>query len=569
MERHVEGGNMLLHLHVRNLALIDSAEVDFGHGLNILTGETGAGKSILIGSVNTALGGKTSKDMIRQGADSASVELVFSVDSDRLRKALADLDVEPDEDGLVIVSRKITPQRSLSRINDETVTAAKLRSITSLLIDVHGQNDHQSLLYKSRHLEILDAFGKEETAELREKTAETYRRYAELKRKLETFTGDEDQRLREQDFLNFEIREIEEAELKPDEEEALEQDFRRMNNARRIGEHIRRARNAMDMDGTSDALAAVKEAYRFDENLKNIHDMLYDMDSMAEDLRRSLDEYMEEMSFDEERFHEAEERLDTIHNLEAKYGKTIPDVLEALERMRGRLTELEHFEEARKDAECELSACSAELEKLCGKLTEKRQKTAKKLTGEIARRLLDLNFLDARFRMEFRRLDHFTADGWDETEFMMSANPGEPVRPLGEAASGGELSRVMLAIRTVLAETDDIPTLIFDEIDTGISGRTAQKVSEQLRMISERHQVILITHLPQIAAMADQHYEIRKSVANGRTVTGIHALTQEEMCEELARLLGGAEITDAVRQNAAEMKRLADAGKNKRRQELT
>ena len=552
---------MLLELHVKNLALIDSAHVEFGEGLNILTGETGAGKSVIIGSVNMALGGKAPKEMIRQGADYALVELVFQTDREEVLEALRDIGAEADEDGCVIISRRITPQRSTSRVNDRTVTAAGLRKVTSLLLDIHGQHEHQSLLNRGKHLEILDEFGGKETCELKRRVAEEYRHYRELQKAMEDCSGDEEARRREADFLTFEIGEIEDAALLSGEEEKLEISFRRMSNSRKITENVEKAAALTEENGYSAAVGAIEEALAYDENLTGIRDMLYDLDSLAEDLRRALSEYLEDQTFDEEEFREVTGRLDLIRNLEQKYGRTVDDVLLALEEKKNRLEVLSHFDEIREKTQKEYRESEEKLRKLCESLTAERKKTAKVLAEKIREKLLDLNFLDVRFEMAFEELPHFTSDGLDAAEFMISANPGEPVRPLAMAASGGELSRIMLAIKTVLAETDEIPTLIFDEIDTGISGRTAQKVSEQLGIIAGKHQVICITHLPQIAAMADRHFEIRKDAVGERTVTSIRELTHDEMCGELARLLGGAEITEAVLQNAREMKALADREK--------
>lgn len=557
---------MLFHLSVRNLALIDSAEVEFEEGLNILTGETGAGKSVIIGSVNAALGGKTSKDMIRQGCDYAYVELVFSVTDEKKRRELAAREVCPDADGNLIISKKIMPSRSISRINDETVTAARLREITGILIDIHGQHEHQSLLYHAKHLEILDEYGKSRIAKLKEQTAEAYQEYAAVKKKLEYYQSGREQLLRETDFLRFEIEEIENAGLKPGEEEELESAYRRFSNSRRIVESLSEAYQAVSGDAVARALLAVEKAAEYDEGISGIRDQLYDVDALMSDLNREISSYMEEMTFDEAAFRETEERLDLIRGLENKYGDTIEKVLDSLDRKREKLEELEHFDLRREETERRFAQLEDRLETLCGELSEIRRETAQTLTERMREGLSDLNFLNVEFTMEFRRLSHYTAGGFDEAEFLISTNPGEPPRPLGAVASGGELSRIMLAIKAVLAETDDIPTLIFDEIDTGISGRTAQMVSEKLSLIAGSHQVICITHLPQIAAMADSHYEIRKTAKENRTVTQIKRLSEEQMTDELARLLGGAEITEAVRQNAREMRALAAEKKRFNRQ---
>ncbi|WP_313179984.1 DNA repair protein RecN [Lacrimispora sp.] len=552
---------MLSELHVKNLALIEKADVEFGQGFNVLTGETGAGKSIIIGSVTIALGGKTPKDIIRKGTEYAYIELIFTVSDPGKVRLLKAFDVYPDGDGTVIISKKIMPSRSLSKINDETVTAGKLREITGLLIDIHGQHEHQSLLYKSKHLEILDRYQEKKSHKLKENIADTYREYVRLKDRLSAFQLDEEVRLREMDFIRYEIEEIENAGLKEGEKEELTSRYRLFLNAKKISESLSMAFSAVDTDFISRALKEVETVASYDDRLSAIRDQLFDADSILSDISREITSYMDDMSFDEDEYRQMEERLDVLHNLEAKYGGSLSQIFVNLEEKQKRLEELEDYDGARKRTAEELQKVSDRLELLSGQLSEMRKNTAKELTKKIKEGLKDLNFIDVEFSMEFSRLGHYTANGFDEAEFLISTNPGEPLKPLGMVASGGELSRIMLAIKTVLADTDDIPTLIFDEIDTGISGRTAQKVSEKLAYIAGNHQVICITHLPQIAAMADSHYEIAKTVEEGRTATSIHPLSGEEVVEELARLLGGAEITEAVRANAREMKRLAKEGR--------
>ena len=552
---------MLLELHVRNLALIEKADVEFGPGLNILTGETGAGKSIIIGSVALALGAKAPKDCIRQGAPFAYVELIFSVDSPQKEEALRALEVFPDENGLVILSRKIMPARSLARVGDETVTAARLRRITELLLDIHGQHEHQSLLYKSKHLEILDAYVRPQTQPLKDQTRSQWERWKAAEGRLAELSMDEKSRLREQDFLQFEINEIEEAALKPGEEEELADLYRRLSHSRKIAENLAQAHQLLEEASLSQSIRQVDEACGYDDSLKEIRDQLYDGEAILQEADREILRRLDSMDLDEERLRETEERLDLIRSLEAKYGGTVEKTLKNLEEKRKRLEELEHFEERRRQAEAEYQEAEHKLQSACAELSAVRTEASGKLAQKIRTGLLDLNFLDVVFEMEIARLDHYTPEGWDEAQFLISTNPGESVKPLGDVASGGELSRIMLAIKTVLADTDEIPTLIFDEIDTGISGRTAQKVSEKLSYIAKTHQVICITHLPQIAAMADCHFLIEKSAKDGRTLTVIRPLKRQDQVEELARLLGGAQITDAVRRNALEMKELAERTK--------
>lgn len=355
------GKRMLYHLRVKNLALIDSAEVEFGDGLNILTGETGAGKSIIIGSVQIALGGKAPKEMIRRGCDSAYIELVFSIDDERKREQLKEHDVYPDEEGILTISKKITPTRSISRINDETVTAARLREITGLLIDLHGQHEHQSLVNASKHLEILDAYGGEKLLPFKQNTEAAYRLYMQLKQKCAAFASDQETRLREMDFCRFEIEEIENAALKDGEEEKVAADFKRFSNARRIAESLSQAYDAVSGDAVSRAFREIDGAMAFDEGLKGIRDELCDVDSLLSDLSREISGYMDDMTFDEAAFQETQERLDLIRSLETKYGKTIPEVLQALEEKKARLQELENYDELREQAEKELEQAEAVL----------------------------------------------------------------------------------------------------------------------------------------------------------------------------------------------------------------
>lgn len=554
---------MLVGLTVKDLALIKYAEVEFGEGLNILTGETGAGKSIIIGSIGLALGAKAKSDIIRKGAESAYVELVFSVKDEKKLKDIEDAGIIPDEDGLIIVSRRISPSRSISRINGETVTLARLKAITSFLIDIHGQHEHQSLLNPQRHLEILDEYIREETAPLKRELKEAWEKYQRDTRRLRDFDMDEDKLLRECDFLKFEIDEIENASVKEGEEEELSEKYRKYSHRKDVVEYVSEAYEILNEAGISGALAKIEDACRYDDGLNPVRDQLFDAESIVGDSLRELSAYADNMEFDEEEFAAIEERLDLIRGIQAKYGNTAKKIEEALCEKKRRLAELSDYDENKKRYERERRQSLERLMELSEMLSEKRKSGAKILTEKIARHLSDLGFNSVFTDMSFEKKDMPDANGFDKAVFIVSLNPGETPKPLNEVASGGELSRVMLAIKTVLADTDDIPTLIFDEIDTGISGRTAQKVSEKLSVISRSHQVICITHLPQIAAMADVHFVIKKTETEGRNVTAIERLTEDESMDELARLLGGARITEAVRTNAGEMKKLAKEVKDR------
>lgn len=553
---------MLQNLHVKNLALIDETEVEFTNGLNILSGETGAGKSIIIGSINLALGEKVSKEMLRDNGETAFVELIFHVENENTIAKLKALDVDP-EDGTVILSRKITSGRAVGRVNGEAVSVSRMKEIASLLIDIHGQHEHQSLLSKRKHLEILDAYAKDAIGDKKGKTAEAYRRYRSLKDEWEHSNVDAEERKRELSFLEYEVKEIEDAQLHNGEDEELEQQYRRFSNGKKIMEGVNGAyavtggemENASEMIGR--AVRELSAVSSYDEAVAGLEGQLAEIDNLLSDFNHEISSYISDADFDEEAFYQIEKRLDLINHLKSKYGNTITEILNEYEKKQKRIQVLSDYDSYLADMERELTKSKEELEQFCSELSEIRKKEAVKLTKAIRKALLDLNFLDVTFEMKFDRTEDYTASGYDAPEFLISTNPGEPVKPLGKVVSGGELSRIMLGIKTVMAETDEIESLIFDEIDSGISGRTAQMVSEKMNLLGKNHQIICITHLPQIAAMADSHYLIEKSVENQSTHSRIHKLDQEQSVKELARMLGGVEITDTVIQNACEMKEMA------------
>ena len=553
---------MLQNLHVKNLALIDECEVEFGQGLNIMSGETGAGKSIIIGSVNLALGQKVPKEMLRDSEETAFVELVFYVDNEDTLAKLREMDIEV-EDNTVILSRKITAQRAVGRVNGEAVSVSKMKEVASLLIDIHGQHEHQSLLSKKNHLVILDEFAGAKLSEEKAKMADLFREYKKLKEEFESSNLDGEQRARELSFLEYEVKEIEDANLVVGEDEQLEQDYKKFSNGRKIMEGVNNAYKATggDMGSASEIIgAAVRElsaVASYDEKVAELEGQLIEIDSLLSDFNHEIASYISGNEFDDEHFYNTQKRLDEINHLKSKYGNSIEEILEALEEKSKRIEVLNDYDEYLKKLETNLKSKEEELSAVSNKVSEIRQEEAKELTKQIIQALNDLNFLDVNFEMEFTRLSSYTANGIDDAQFMISTNPGEPIRPLDKVASGGELSRIMLAIKTIMAENDSIDTLIFDEIDTGISGRTAQMVSEKMNSLGRSHQIICITHLPQIAAMADTHFLIEKSVENESTITNIHKLSDEESVTELARMLGGVEITDTVISNAREMKQMA------------
>lgn len=553
---------MLQNLHVKNLALIDEIEVDFSKGLNILTGETGAGKSIILGSIGLALGGRYSADMLRKGAGYGLVELTFQVEHPVLAQKLEEKDIIL-EDGQLIISRKLMDGRSVCRINGETVTLSELKSVAGLLIDIHGQHEHQSLLYKKNHLQFLDAFSKTAREE-KEVVKKAYKIYKELYKELEDASANESDRLKEMSFLEFETHEIESANLSEAEEEELEESYRRMAIGRRLSENLEEVYTYTSDGGTSAGelvsrgVRALSEIMNQDDKVSELYGQLVEIENLLGDFNHELQGFTNSLSFSPEEFYEVETRINEVNRLKSKYGNSVRAILEYYDEKKQRLLILSDYDSYMEDLRERLSKAEETLRGVSLRLRQIRQQEAKNLEKEIIEGLKDLNFLEVQFEIHFEETKDYTSEGMDDVEFLISMNPGESVKPLSDVASGGELSRIMLALKAVLADKDSVETLIFDEIDVGISGRTAQKVSEKMAVIGGRHQVICITHLAQIAAMADAHYEIAKHTTAGVTKTSIHLLNEEETICELARILGGVEITDAVLQNAKEMKFLAD-----------
>ncbi|WP_026525352.1 DNA repair protein RecN [Butyrivibrio sp. MB2005] len=557
---------MLYSLHVKNLALINEQEIEFRKGLNIMSGETGAGKSVIIGSVNLALGGKADSNMIRTGADYALIELTFGIDDEVQLQRLKELDIPVEEDGTLILQRKIMEGRSVCKAGGETVSARQLRELSDILINIHGQNDNQVLLSKKKHLQILDEYAGEKLSALKEKCAAAYRDWKNVQKELDETNLDERERSREQDLASFEFNEIESANLKPGEDETLENDYRRMVNSQKIAEA---AGVAAEMTGAGDsddsasyqigrAVRELSSVSSYDKAVDDLLAQLLDIDNLLSDFRHNLSSYISDLEFNAEAFAETEERLNTVNHLKDKYGGSIEAVLKYRDEKEEELRKLEDLGAYREKLLADEKKLHEEVLGLCADISAVRKENALKLSQLLRKALEDLNFIDVRFEIAVDSSDErISAEGYDDVEFMISTNPGEALRPLSNVASGGELSRIMLALKTVVSEKNEIDTLIFDEIDAGISGHTAWKVSEKLGRLSLDHQIICITHLPQIAAMADSHFEIRKELAdeNGqeRTVTKITELSDDERVSELARMLGGAEITDTALENARDM----------------
>ena len=558
---------MLKSIHVKNIALIEEALVQFGEGLNILTGETGAGKSIIIGSAAMALGAKASRDLIRSGEESALVELDFQVHSPQILAELEALAIPVDEDH-VLLSRRLTGGRSVSRINGELVSIPVLQKTASLLIDIHGQHEHQSLLHEERHIDILDHFAQDELSEKKESLSACWKSYCLLRQEWEKEKEHTGSYLKEKDFLRFQIDEIDAANLRDGEEEELRAQYRKMSNAREIVGAVSAVSRMTGSDSRESAGELVSRAIRelsglerFDPEIAGLREQLEQVEALLYDFGRDLSDYEESLVFDEAVYRETEDRLDLISRLESKYGAEIRDVLAHRDACMETFEKYDHYEQYMADLENRYVKAEKDLLQIADEVSGIRKKNSTVLSQKIREALEDLNFLGVQFEISCEKLEQCSANGMDKVRFLISTNPGEAVKPLARIASGGELSRIMLAIKSVMADSDAIETLIFDEIDAGISGRTAQKVSEKLALLSASHQIICITHLPQIASMADTHFVIEKESDGSRTKTRIRQLSEEEEIGELARLLGGAKITDTVLESADEMKKLAQQQK--------
>ncbi|MBD5545300.1 MAG: DNA repair protein RecN [Lachnospiraceae bacterium] len=557
---------MLESLRVKNVALIDEAEIEFQKGLNILTGETGAGKSILIGSINLALGAKADKSMIRTGAEYAFVELVFSITEKEQMEKLKELDVYV-EDGSLVLQRRILPSKNVCKANGETITNRTLKEIGEILMDIHGQHEHQSLLKEKKQAEILDEFCPDSLKEIKEQIRELYSVYMEEKEKLDELENKGENKDKEIALMQFELEEIQQASLTLGEDEALEKAYEKMANSRKIAETVELAHSLLN--GTSEgnvislfgrAMGEVTSIAAYDKELEEILEDMVNGEDLLLQLSRRMEDYGRTLSFDENEFREISSRLNTINHLKSKYGDRIEGILAYQEEIQKQLLMLTDLEEYKAELLKKHEKTEQTLFKLCGEASAIRKEQAVLLEGKMKEALVDLNFLEVQFQIAFEEKQP-GRDGYDKINFLIALNPGEPSRPLEAVASGGELSRMMLALKTVLAKKDRIGTLIFDEIDTGISGKTAWKVSEKLGMLGKDHQVICITHLPQIAAMADSHFLIEKNREEEKAVTRIRPLSREEMLEEIARLLGTDNVTDAGMNNAMELKKMAEKSK--------
>lgn len=582
---------MLQNVHLKNLALIKEADINLGRGLNIMTGETGAGKSIIIGSINMALGDKASHSFIRNGAEYGLVELIFDTNDDRVSQILASYDI-PFEDNQVIITRKITPESSTAKINGETVTLSRLREVTSLLVDIHGQHEHQTLLNPANHLTIIDEFAGSSIEAIKQELKENYSEYKKLRNEYRQFAQNPEELAKEISFLEFEIKEINDAQLKANEDTLLEAEYKKLSSAQQINEGLMKLQgNFIDETGSiisrlSDGLRELNYLITIEPELKNFQTPMMDLDSIARDLGHDLSRFIDAHTFDAARYNEIHERLNDINRLKSKYGNSVEEILDYKEGLANKLSSIKNYARNKASIAAKMERIRSEVNILAQNLSDLRKSSALILEKRISDNLKDLNFLNIDFKINFSKTDKIYENGFDKVEFMISTNVGEPVKPLVKVASGGELSRVMLAIKASIADADHTETLIFDEIDTGISGITAQKVAEKMASLCHAenagnggtyqteqdaagnnpqhlngHQLICITHLPQIAAMADTHFVIEKSISDGSTISGIRKLSENDSVLELARLISGNIITQTTLKSAEEMKSAAASRK--------
>lgn len=562
---------MLTEITIENFALIDKVRLQFGAGLNVLTGETGAGKSIVIDAVEAVLGGRASADYVRTGCDRAVVEAVFDLSGNPGRvRALSDMGVELDDDSLLVVRRELSRGgRSSVRLNGRPATAGMLREAMTGLIDLHGQHEHQSLLDPDRHLELLDQFGGEPLLAIRHRVAVVHQNLAAVERDLRGLVGDEKDRLRREDLLKYQLEELDRAKLRAGEEEDLLAERRILMGAEKLKLAAQRS-YAMLYEGdqrqlsVTDLLARIGselgEAARIDPSLQPVIELLQTAGYQLEEAARTLGNYREKVEYDPERLEAIEARLDMIAGLKRKYGNTIDEILSYGQTVRDELVRLSNAEEMAADLRARRKVLGAELAGAAAELTDQRKSVALELALRVESELAGLGMGKARFEVGITP-DQAGGEEWagvgpagrDRVEFLLSPNPGEPLKPLVKIVSGGEMSRIMLAIKVVLARVDGVPTLIFDEIDAGISGRAAQAVSEKLSLLSAESQVLCVTHLPQIAAMADDHFLISKEEADGRTITRVLSLDDEGRILEIARMIGGSDLTRLTLDHAGEM----------------
>lgn len=545
---------MLKRLYIRNLALIEECELELHEGLNIITGETGAGKSLLLGSLDLLLGNKADRGMIRKGAKEAYVEAVFEL-SDRQRLEIVNQSALDLDENLLIVSRRISMDRNYAKINNETVTNKVLNSVVGCLINICGQRDNMILLNKESHLRLLDSYAYHELYQELLEVSKAFQEYKRCYLAISEFDMEDEERIKKLDYLQFVSQEIEEAELEIGEDESLESNFTRMNHSLKINELLEHTKQAFRTIDFSDVLKYLNKIKEYDTGIEPIYSKGMDIEAELSDFLSEIDDYASNMNFSEEEFKLISDRLDLINHLKFKYGKTIEEILRFQENTRAEIEKLTKYQERKEKANSELIKVKSDLEKKCIALSEHRKKSALLFCNKLKEILLDLQFNHVEIEAKFEKTDGYTIRGFDKMGLLVCLNKGEELKPLEEVASGGELSRIMLAIKSLHSNDVDEKILIFDEIDTGIGGKTALSIANRLELLSKSRQVISITHLASIAAAADYHYKIYKKETKDRTNTYIEVLDYDSSITEVARMIGGDETSSIAIDNAKELKK--------------
>jgi len=551
---------VLTQLNIKNVAVIDETDITLGKGLNVLTGETGAGKSIVIDSINMILGERGGRELVRYGKQSAIIQAVFE---DVCKKALDcadEYDALEDDDTLMLTRRINENGKSTCRVNSAVVPSSTLRQMGTFLVDIHGQHDNQRLLMPAQHIEFLDSFGKDEIAPAKEEYNALYEQYTELLKKLEGLESGEQSRLERIDFLSFRTDELDKACLAEGEEQQLMAEEKLLSNAEEIIKSLSSSYSVLydgeftAYDALSAALSSLSDASDFDEELEEAREELSDIVYRVGDIASFLRTKRDSLEFDGGRLFEIQERLALISSIKRKYGGDVGEIIELNKKMHEELDILTGGGENAETVRTQLGECEERLKQAAERLSAARMDAKKQFEDLVSKELDELDMGKVAFFIQVERLPDYGRDGTDKVEFLISTNPGEPLKPLSKIASGGELSRIMLALKTVLADSDDVATLIFDEIDTGVSGRAAGKIAEKLCKIAKRRQVICITHLAQIACAADNHYLIKKDEKDGMSSTHISLLDEQERIEELSRIMGALEITDTTRAHAKQLR---------------
>ncbi len=556
---------MLEHLYIENIALIDRLEINFKEGLNIISGETGAGKSLVIDSLNFVLGARFGKDFIKRGCDKAIVEAFITIESDEVINELEELGISIDEDRSILINRFINiSNKTVSRVNGKAVTIGILKEISSILIDIHGQHEHQSLMNPSRHIVLLDRFCSEKLEEEKHELEKYIFKYRNLMDKIKEIDISSEEIIHEVEMYNYQINEIDDAKLEEDIEEKLAARKKILANSEKLKYFINdtldklyRKNDFAAADLISASLKNLNNICILDESKNNLYETLESISLQLDDYIRQLINYNDLIEDNPIELDEIENKLDLIYKLKRKYGATIKDILNYKENVKNKLEIILNSEEKLKKYKDEKQSLEENINLICDKITYERTLSAEKIEKEIEDILKDIGMKNASFKINIETKETFNSNGKDKVEFLISPNLGEHLKPLSQIASGGEISRVMLALKVVLADADNIETFVFDEIDTGVSGRTAQQVANKLSMLAVKRQILCITHLPQIAAMADAHFLVEKVLKDERTITNVKYLSDNESVAEISRLIGGAEITQATETAAKEMKELA------------